>query len=241
MTTPLADTSCARLPRAALPRLAPLRACTDLRVLLRGDEVWAFWPAGDAELARTLLAVDGAGLFAARDGLWFSPGRSLPSFDVPSADEARPLWTALSPAPIEPVGPASALPPSLTLRLVPCDTPQPCTLLRLRLADLALWADQATSHRLASLVAARDGADVLLRGAGLPMLPGERFWGDCVLAPAGFCAEPDLAEAVLADVLHLGPDDLGLLTHQGAEIIPRSAFAPLTRAGVRLAAQEESA
>jgi hypothetical protein len=237
MTTPLADTSCARLPRAALPWLAPLRACTDLRVLLRGDEVWVFWPAGDAELARTLLAVDGAGLFAARAGLWFSPGRSLPSFDVPSGDEARLLWTVLSPAPIEPVGPDSALLPSIALRLVPCDTPQPCTLLRLRLADLARWAE-ATSHRLASLVAARDGADVLLRGPGLPMLPGERFWGDRVLAPAGFCAEPDLAEAVLAAVLHLGPDDLGLLTHQGAEIIPRSAFAPLTRAGVRLAAQE---
>ena len=62
-----------------------------------------------------------------------------------------------------------------------------------------------------------------------------------VLVPAGFCPEPHLAEAVLATVLGLGPDDLGVLTREGAEIVALSAFAPLTRAGVRRAMREEPA
>jgi hypothetical protein len=241
MTPSLADTSCARLPRAALPWLAPLRACTELRVHVRGDEAWLFWPAGDAELARTLLAVDGIELFAADNGRWFQPGRHLPSFDVPAANDACPLCAVLSPAPVEPVGPGPPLGQTLELRLVPCDLPRPCTLLRTSLADLGRWADHATSHRLAALVAARDHDQVLLRGSGLPLLPGKRFWGERVLVPAGFCAEPDLAEAVLATVLGLGPDDLGVLTREGAEIVALSAFAPLTRAGVRRAMREEPA
>src|SRR4051794_10870548 len=103
MTTPLAEISCARLPREALPWLAPLRACTDLRVLLRDEEAWLYWPAGDAEMARTILALDGAELFARRQGQWFAPSRHLPAFDIPSPDEARPLASVLTPVPVEPV------------------------------------------------------------------------------------------------------------------------------------------
>jgi hypothetical protein len=241
MTASLADTCCARLPRQALPWLAPLRACTELRVLLRGDEAWLYWPAGDSELARTLLALDGAELFARRDGQWFAPGRHLPCFDVPPPDEARALGGVLAPIPVEPVGPAPCRCAPVALRLVPCERHRPCTLLRVSLADLGRWADHATSGQLAALLAARDLDRVLLRGPALPALPGERFWGQRVLLPAGWRAEPELPEAVLATVLRLEPDDLGLLTQQGAEVIPLTAFAPLTRAGVRRAVSEVSA
>jgi hypothetical protein len=240
MTVSLAETCCARLGAAALSRLAPLRACPELRVLLRGDEAWLYWPAGDAELARTLLALDGAELFAWREGQWFRPGRHLPCFEVPPGDEARPLWSVLSPAPFEPALPGPCHWQPVPLRLVPCDRPRPCTLLRVGLADLGRWADQATSHQLACLVAARDLDRVLLRAvkSRLPALAGQRFWGQRVLLPAGWRAEPELPEGVLASVLGLGPDELGLLTQEGAEVIPLAAFAPLTRAGVRRALQE---
>src|SRR5437762_1195400 len=103
MTTSLPETCCARLPASALPWLAPLRAATELRVLLRGDEAWLYWPTGNADLARTVLALDGAELFTRLEGQWFPLGRCLPSFDVPSVEEARPLSGVLSPVPVEPV------------------------------------------------------------------------------------------------------------------------------------------
>jgi hypothetical protein len=206
-----------------------------LRVLLCGDDVWLSWPAGDAELPRTLLAIEGAELYGSSEGQWFQPSRHMPSFDVPRLDDARPLSSVLSPAPVEPVPPGPSCWQSVHMRLVPCDRPRPCTLLRVSLADLGRWADHATSHQLAALVAARDLDRVLLRGPALPPLPGERFWGQRLFLPAGWRAEPELAEPVLAAALHLGPDDLGLLTQQGAEVIPLSAFAPLTRAGIRQA------
>jgi hypothetical protein len=249
MTAPLADTCCARLPRESLPWLAPLRACPELLVLLRGDETWVWWPAGDAELARTLLALDGAELFAWREGQWFRTGCRLPCFDVPSPDEARPLSAVLSPAPVDAVPPPDATGPvrlaGPTLRLLPCDQPRPCTLLRVVLADLARWADHASSHQIGALVASRDLDRVLLRTADtavpLPLLPGERFWGQRVFLPVGCRAEPDLPEDVLATVLRLDADDMAILTDEGAEIIPLSGFAPLTRAGVRLLGREAPA
>ena len=246
--TALADTCCACLPADALPWLAPLRACTELRVLLRDDRAWLFWPAGDTELAHTLLAIDGAELFARREGQWFAPTRCLPAFGVPSDDEARPLGGVLSPVPVEPVGPGAFRCRAVPLRLQPCDRPRRCGLLRIALADLGRWADRATSHQLAAVAAAHDLDRVLLRRTGdlanasgpsrLPPLPGERFWGQHVLLPVGWRAEPELPEAVLATVLRLGLDELALLTEEGAEVIPLTAFAPLTRAGVRRALRE---
>jgi hypothetical protein len=241
MSAPLSDTGCARLPAGALPWLAPLRARAGLRVLLRDEEAWLYWPAGDAELARTVLALEGAELFARRGGQWFGPGRHLPSFDVPPPDEARPLSAVLSPEPVEPIPCPSAPRQAAPLRLVPCDVVRPCTALRVGLSELERWADRATSQQMAGLVAACDGDRVLLRGAHIPPLPGERFWGQRVLLPVGWRAEPGLPEAVLAAALRLGPDELATVGHEGAEVIAGSAFAPVTRAGVRLAARERPA
>jgi hypothetical protein len=241
MPAPLSDTCCARLPATALPWLAPLRACAGLRVLLRGDEAWLFWPAGDAEVAHTLLALDGAELFGLRQGQWFAPGRHLPAFDVPSPDEAGSLAAVLSPEPVEPLPFGSGHWQATPLRLVECDVPRPCTLLRVALAELGRWVDRATSHQLSALVAARDLDRVLLRGASLPPLPGERFWGQRVLLPAGWRGEPDLPEQVYAAALHLEQDDLAVVTNEGAEVIAVTVFAALTRAGVRLLLRETTA
>ncbi len=240
MTAALADTSCARLPAEALARLAPFRAVTHLRILLRPDAVWLFWPADDAELARALLALDGAELLVRREGLWFRHGQHLPAFDVPAEDDARPLAGVLSPAPVESCPPTAGWQP-LALTLVPCDLPRPCTLLRTSLAHLGRFADHATSHQLAVLQAARDRDQVLLRGAKLPLLPGERFWGQRILLPVAHRAEPNLPEPVLAAALRLDAGELALVTAEGIEGVPQAAFAPLTRAGVRRALQEASA
>jgi hypothetical protein len=235
MSDPLADFCRARLPAAALASLGPLRATPELRALIRGDELWLLWPPGEPELARTILALNGAELFGLREGNWHRPGASLPSFNVPDEDDARPLSSLLTPAPFEPIPPGAGGWVSLSLRLVGCDVPRPSTLMRLSLAELAGWADRAATHELAALTATHDQGVVLLRGAKLPPLSGERFWGRRVLFPLGRRPEPDLGEDVLATALRLDAGELALVSAERAELVPLAAFAPLTRAGVRLA------
>jgi hypothetical protein len=70
----------------------------------------------------------------------------------------------------------------------------------------------------------------------LPALAeGLRFWGCDVLIPLGYRAEPDLADRALRQAVGAGPDELVLLDQDGPELIPRQAFRPLSRAGIRLA------
>ena len=75
----------------------------------------------------------------------------------------------------------------------------------------------------------------MLLGGRLPAVPGERFWGDRVLVPAGFRPEPDLPPYVLRSACDVAENELLLLDLAGAAAIRDDAFEPLTRAGVRLA------
>jgi hypothetical protein len=70
----------------------------------------------------------------------------------------------------------------------------------------------------------------------LPALEkGLRFWGCDVLVSLGYRAEPDLADRALRQAVGAKPDDLVVLDDEGAELVPRQAFRPLSRAGLRLA------
>lgn len=235
MSEPLSEFCRARLPAAGLAALAPLRATAQLRALLEGDDLWLFWPPGEPELARAILSLDGAELFAPRGSDWYRPGHHLPSFELPAEDGSRPLSSLLTPAAADPVPPGSGGWLPVPIRLVPCDEVRPCALLRLTLDELARWADGATSQQLASLAATHDQGVVLLRGERLPALRGERYWGRRVLFPVGRRPEPDLGEQVLVEALRLEEGELAIVSGEGAEIVPLAAFAPLTRAGVRLA------
>jgi hypothetical protein len=112
--------------------------------------------------------------------------------------------------------------------------------MRLTLAELARWAEHATTRQLASLSAAHDQGVVLLRGEKLPPLEGERFWGRRVLFPLGRRPEPDLGEDVLAAALRLEAGEQAVVSGEWAEIVPLAAFAPLSRAGVRLAVNKKN-
>jgi hypothetical protein len=234
----LAEVCCACLPAGGLPWLAGLRAHPELRVLLRGERAWAFWPAGDLAVTRCLLAARGAELFARRDGLWFRPGAHLPAFGVPDPAGARPLAGLLVPEPVRPemLDSSPGQPVPLTLARDP--RPRPASALLCPAATLAAWADTATTHQLTGLEAAWAGGTVLLLGQHLPPLPGvERFWGQSVLAPLGWRPEPELPEAALREALGLQEEELALLREDGFEVVPRAALAPLTRAAARLAGE----
>ena len=79
----------------------------------------------------------------------------------------------------------------------------------------------------------------MLIGDRLPAVPGAvRFWGTDLLVPVGHRPDPDLPPAILRDAVGAGSDELVLLDEDGADVIPRAAFAPLTRAGLRLALRD---
>src|SRR5215468_546847 len=102
MANPLENVSCARLPADALPGLAGLRCLPGLAVRRDGAHAWLHWPPGEERVLRCLLPLPGVELYERRDGLWYRPGRHLPSFEVPAEAGGQPLEHVLFPAPIEP-------------------------------------------------------------------------------------------------------------------------------------------
>jgi hypothetical protein len=134
-----------------------------------------------------------------------------------------------------PVPPPTSIVGRLAVTLVRGGSPQPVTALACRVADLESWADTATTREIAGVSAALCGDRALLRGK-VPTIPGAtRFWGDTVLIPAGFRCDPDVSAATLRAAAGATDGELLVLTESATEILPLSAFAPLTRAGVRLA------
>jgi hypothetical protein len=236
MSNMLAQASCASLPAGELARLGLLRARTDVRVLLADDRLWVFWPAGDVELARMLLALPGVALFEQEGALFRPLGCRLPVFGIPDPANARSLPALLSPAQFLADEPAPGGWTRAGLRLASDDRPRAATALRLPLVRLMPWSETATSHQLAGLRGACCEGDVVLCGQ-LPPLLGERFWGERVLFPAGWRPEPALAEGILAQALDLAPGEVALVTAQGADVIPEGAFGPVTRAGLRMAGE----
>jgi hypothetical protein len=237
MSDRLANTCCARLPSTAHAHLGALRACEHLSALQEGETLWLFWPAGEVELARAILSVEGSELFLRGESGWHRLGEHLPVFHVPHSRNARPLSALLFPAPVSPVCPAAPAWRSVTSALVRDGTQRPASVLSVTGAVLRKWADVATSHQLRKVEAACCGEEVLLRGA-LPVLPGERFWGRRVLLPLGYRVEPDLAEGVLLAALGLWEGEVAFWTAWGVEVVGAEAFGPVTRAGVRLSSME---
>ncbi len=239
MPTPLDDVCAASFPPGALAHLAALRARPDVRIASQGEQTWAFWPAGEADVARCVLALGGARLFVRREGLWHAFGQHLPTFDVPDLEKTMPLANVLFPSPLSPEEVGERCWPALPLRLVRDDRPQPATALQCSRAELGRWADGATTYQFGALEAALCGECVLLRGTRLPPLPGaERLWGNAVLLPLGWRPEPALPEGALAAALGLAEGEVALLSYEGAEVVPAGAFGPVSRAGVRLALRE---
>jgi hypothetical protein len=229
------EACCACISANCLPLLAGLRVRGDVRVRLEGQTAWVYWLAGNHDVLHRVLAVGGAELFECRGGRWYRPGRHLPSFTVPDDAAARPLVGLLTPAPVAGATAPAVVRP-LPLRLVRDSRPRPARALCCRLKELAGWAELATTRQLAALEAAVDEEGrVLVLGERLPPLAGgDRYWGQRLLLPLGWRAEPSLAEDVLREAVGLGPDQVGLLTQAGLEAVDRSALRPLTRAAVRL-------
>jgi hypothetical protein len=230
------ETSAARLPAVRLAALAAVRDRADVRVHADGPEAWVRWSPGRLDVVRCLLPVPGAEFYTRHDGLWFRLGCRVPTADAPPDGDGLPLAGVLVPARFEPVPPGSPPGPPVVLRVVRGGAPRSATALACATDDLRRWADAATTAELAAVRAARSAGRAVLLGARLPVVPGAtRFWGNDLLVPVGYRPEPDLPPAVLRAVVGAGGDELVLLDEDGADVIHRGAFEPMTRAGLRLA------
>ncbi|CAN5871681.1 hypothetical protein BH23PLA1_BH23PLA1_18930 [soil metagenome] len=231
----------ARLPLSGLSALAHLRAREGISVRVEGDRAWISWKLGDEIVPRALLPVPDVEFYVFEAGQWYRSGSRLPSFNLPSPDPSVPLNQALTPLPTRWEDPKEGWAP-VRLRLTRDDRPRQATALRCQIAELLEWADSVPTTALSTLRAALGEDRVLLIGANVPaIVGGDRFWGERVLVPMGFRTKPALSEGVLAEALRAEADDLVLIHARGAELVPRSAFRPLTRAGVRLALALEEA
>jgi hypothetical protein len=233
---PWAAVAAARIPAAAAAALGPVRHRGEVRVVPDGDRLWVRWPAGLADVVRCLLPVPGVVFLVPRGGAWFPFGSRLPTSDRPPEGEGLPVAAVLAPAKFTAIEPGDVTAQPVALRLVRGGEPRPAAALACQLADLAAWADGATTAELAAVTAARAGERIVLRGAKLPAVPGAtRYWGDDALVPLGCRPEPDLRPAVIRAAVGAAADEIVLLGEDGAELIPGAAFAPVTRAGLRLA------
>ena len=225
----------ARLPVAGLAMLAPLRAASGINVIV--DELaWVWWEGNRPELTAALIAVPEAELFEPRDGRWYRPGERLPVFDVPPRGESVLLDRAVLPAAFVPSEPQQRELRRVPLRLVRNDAPRPASAIRCSLSVLRSWTDIATTADIVNVKAARLRDICWLLGRKLPtFVNAERFWGERVLIPLGFRADPDWSDPALREAAHVGPDELLVLFEGSTEALPAGAFQPLTRAAVRRA------
>ncbi|WP_439620512.1 hypothetical protein [Gemmata sp.] len=230
------DVVAARIPAEHLDSLAPVRDRSGVRVHATGATTWIRWPAGSADVVRCLLPVPGVTFFTHLRGVWRKLGSTLPTSDVPPEGDGLPVAAVLVPGRFEAAPPREATRPAV-LGIVRGGEPRPATALVCPVESLVQWADVATTAELAAVRAARCGDRAVLLGPRLPSLAGAvRFWGTTVLVPVGFRPDPELPPAALREACGAEPDELLLLDEAGAEVVPKGAFEPLTRAGVRLGA-----
>jgi hypothetical protein len=233
---PWKDVTAAKLPAVHLKALAPVRAEAEVRVLPAGDAIWVRWPAKITRVIQCLRPVPGVVFFSFRDGVWFRLCHRLPSAECPPDDTGSKLAAVLVPDRLEPVSPPAGTVSRVTLGIVRGGEPQTATALVCETVALAKWADTATSAELAVVEAARCGSRTVLLGKNLPVVPsGVRYWGESLLVPLGFRADPELPATVLRAAAGATADELVLLDDECASVIPRAAFERLSRAGLRLA------
>jgi hypothetical protein len=235
---PWSTVSAARVPAGALDALAPVRDQPDVTVTMRGTVAWVRWPAGRSDVVRCLLPVTSATFFEYRDGAFVPFTRTVPTAEQPPEGAGVPVASVLVPGRFEVLAPESPTWNPVRITIARGGEPRPVTALNCPIGELAKWADTATTAELAGVIGARSGGRAILLGNRLPGIPGtQRYWGTDVLVPVGFRPDPDLPAALLRDAIGAAATELLLIDASGVVVIPRTAFEPLTRAGVRLGAR----
>jgi hypothetical protein len=230
----------ARIPAGELRALASLRTRADLRVIVRDDAIWIRWTGHSDEIVRCLLPVPGVALWVKRtDGQWSRFRSRLPTSNAPPDELGIPLIQALQPDRFESIVPRANLFKPLPIRLVRSTQPLIATAIMCDMKTLLAWSELATTYQLEQLRSTRFRNRVVIVGSSLPTIAGSiRFAGKRLLVPVGYRIEPIVSESPVLEALGANGGELAFVTDSAVDVIPSSAFAPLSRAGIRLAEVE---
>lgn len=224
----------ARVPKTALAALAPLRQLTGVQIVEAADEAWIVWEGNMPALIGSLLPASGVVLYRRDEQNWRPIRDALPDFAVPFEGPPVAISRAVLPGKVLPSAPPDQRFGRVDVKLVPSAQPRPVTAIRCVAHRLLCWAEKATSLEIGEVSGAVCGETVWLRGKSLPFLPeSARFWGELVLTPVGFRPDPDWPEGPLRQAAQVNDDEILVLSPNGPEALPASAFQPLTRAAVR--------
>ena len=228
--------SAARCSTDSLPALAGFRADAAVRIHVEGGWCWARWPEGRDDVLATIRPIPGVEFYEFRTPHWYRAGSRLPSSRRPPEGNGESIARLLFPGtfPIPPVEEADV--PKLPLQLERGGPAQPATALACDLAALIAWGDTATTAELRATRAAVSGSQALVLSAKLPAVAAaERFWGSEIFVPVGFRIAPALPLHLLRQAVGATADEYAFFREAGIDLVPRSTFEPLTRAGLRMA------
>ncbi len=238
------------MPPSEAARLGSLRRTHGLQVCESGGLVWLRGETSDERLEQRLRMIPGARRFSILADRQLQPvGSRVPAGYLPEGPWT-PLvdWLAVE---LPAAGWPGEAPERLTITLVraaPPDGDGAVAMPTLMLTSLSAWAAYvctAPQVRLERLTfAADDMGGVLIRGAPLPPLPGERFIErEGVAVPLGWqwwpAVEPAVVRAVLArEAPALAENDLALVLADGSlQRVPADSFVRADRSAVRLTAE----
>jgi hypothetical protein len=225
----------ASLPLSAAAGLGPHRFPSGAEALLQGETVWLrSKELNDADELR-LRQVPGVERFqVSDDGELFPLGSLLPYGRLPTGAWKK-LKDFLQPQ-LPPLHIVAGTLPQLTLSLVRDTQQRDVAAL---LTTITAWEEYALSApqaRLQPLKFAMNGErQVLIVGAPLPPLAGERFWEtNGIFVSAGWCWSPAVDATIVRRLLQLSDDDVALWQANGQwELIRRSDFVAARRSAVR--------
>ncbi|MEM1294984.1 MAG: hypothetical protein AAGH89_06430 [Verrucomicrobiota bacterium] len=215
-----------------------LRGVSQVEAALDTNTLWLRGTAETDELPSELVRLS-AQVFRLRppDGLALGDSE-IPVARLPELNW-QPLHEVTQPKVTKPVLPGM-ISQSVRLKLVKSeeDDLEP-NVLQVPLSSLVKWVGSAPELRFETLkfAAGYDGS-ALIWGTPIPSLPGNRFFEkDGVAVPLGQTWDPPIPAVVVAEAMLLAPGDLGVFRGEDWERVEASNFVPVSRAAVRLSAQ----
>ncbi|MGA2258797.1 MAG: hypothetical protein ABSG53_29370 [Thermoguttaceae bacterium] len=227
------------LGRADPAAVGRLRQVADIEVCERPDQIWLRGPTLDEKLHRRIAAVPGAQRFyVLPDGQLQPVASQLPKDRLPSGPWVPlPKWLALGLPPAGLAGRSNKRTPMVLVRSAHSET---TSVLLTTIDRWEAYAVQAPQLRLDCWhFAVADDGRVVVRGAPLPPLPGQR-WVDRegIAVPAGWRWSPPVDAAIVRAAFGLEPSDFVLWQTDGTwQRIRAADFVPASRAAVRASAE----
>jgi MoxR-vWA-beta-propeller ternary system protein len=205
-----------RMPTGAAPAVGPLRLLPGVEAALVADDLWLRGAKLRDDDERQLREIPGAERFAIGDDAeLIPPGARVPIGWLPEAQwlplpEFARLELALAPLQHSP-------PRQQPLVLAGDDVERPIAAILTSIDALSEYADSAPLVRLLRLkfLASSDGR-VLIVGAPLPPLAGERFWeSEGIFVAAGYRWQPAIDALLVRRALGLAENELAMWRADG--------------------------